>query len=814
VEWPLAWRSRWIWCGPAPIGGGPGGPRLHHDAFDRVGLFRLTFELPARPRAVPVRLTADSRYVLWVNGHEVARGPVRSQPHRLRYDETDLAPWLQRGRNVIAAAVRFYGYPTPWWMPAPPTYTLGGGGLLLEGWAGKVDLATGADWRAVPLSGWLPSTPGGIGGLLAEQLDARRVPSGWREPAFDDSGWGSATELDDVSLGTSGRSAPPFAPYGPLLPRPIGDLGGKERVARFVAVGEGGAIERTADPVDDAHRLHRQGTMVELESPTGGLEVAAPDGSTTLAIADLGEVCAGTLELDLDAPSGTVVLVAAAERLDGSGRLLPLAEHAGLRYIARGRDDHVETLDPIGARYLGMAVQGPGFVQVRRLAVRERLHPWPHGAVFRCSDPNLEHIWTIGQRTVALCSQDAFIDCPTREQRAWTGDAVVHQQVHLATNPDTRLARWNVELAASPRADGMLPMAVAGNIEHSNSTYIPDWSLHWVRTLHNIARHEADADFVASLLPVAERVVRWFDPFRQPDGLLHHVTGWVLVDWASVHVRGASAALNALWARALADVAELAAWLGDERAVRWCEHRRDGVHAGFEAFWDERRGVYVDHLVDGRARKPVSEHANVTAVAAGLVPVERLERVLTAVTDRDRLIRRSWVMERLATGDLGGASRVLLTGPPPPDWDIERRIVEAEPFYKYVSHEAFVRAGRADLIGESCRLWQTFVEAGETTWPETWHGGTRCHGWSSTPTADLPRFVAGIRAGGWGWEHVVVSPAVGDLEWVEARVPTPHGWVSVRVDARTVFVDAPRPIHLVIDGSTKILVPGAHTIPR
>ena len=32
----------------------------------------------------------------------------------------------------------------------------------------------------------------------------------------------------------------------------------------------------------------------------------------------------------------------------------------------------------------------------------------------------------------------------------------------------------------------MLPMAVGGDIEHDDASFIPDWALHWVRALHNL----------------------------------------------------------------------------------------------------------------------------------------------------------------------------------------------------------------------------------------------------------------------------------------------------------------------------------------
>jgi alpha-L-rhamnosidase len=58
-------------------------------------LFRRVFDVDDVPQGAPLRLSADSRYVLWVNGTEVGRGPIRSQPRRLRYDEYDIAEHLQ-----------------------------------------------------------------------------------------------------------------------------------------------------------------------------------------------------------------------------------------------------------------------------------------------------------------------------------------------------------------------------------------------------------------------------------------------------------------------------------------------------------------------------------------------------------------------------------------------------------------------------------------------------------------------------------------------------------------------------------------------
>ena len=150
--------------------------------------------------------------------------------------------------------------------------------------------------------------------------------------------------------------------------------------------------------------------------------------------------------------------------------------------------------------------------------MRELLYPWESGASFSCSDEELNRIYTAGMRTVQLNSHDAFIDCPTREQRAWVGDSVVHQMVHLATNCDWRLAWHYLTVGNSPRSDGILPMSVVGEIEADGGFTIPDWALHWVHGVYNLYRFSGERDAVKALMPTAERILRWYAPYQTAGG--------------------------------------------------------------------------------------------------------------------------------------------------------------------------------------------------------------------------------------------------------------------------------------------------------
>ena len=242
-------------------------------------------------------------------------------------------------------------------------------------------------------------------------------------------------------------------------------------------------------------------------------------------------------------------------------------------------------------------------ITLESFSVQEQLYPWKEGAAFSCDDGRINRIYSAGIRTVQLNSHDAFIDCPTREQRAWVGDSVVHQMVHLATNLDWRLAWHYLTLGNSPRPDGILPMAVVGDIEANGGYTIPDWSLHWVHAVYNCYRFTGDRDTVKELMSTIQRILRWYVPYQTATGVLKDVVEWNLVDWSSVSVEDTSAILTAIWARGLREFAEMADWLEERSSRRWAKALFEKTRTGFEAFWDAERGSYFDHIKDGVPRE-------------------------------------------------------------------------------------------------------------------------------------------------------------------------------------------------------------------
>ncbi|MEX0875643.1 MAG: alpha-L-rhamnosidase [Actinomycetota bacterium] len=740
---PGRWRAKWIWADASTKSGEPVDGR-HAVALRRV------IELADVPTVVPARVSAISRYVLYVNGTEAARGPVRANPRRQPYDVVDLAPFLrQGGANAIGVIANLYGRPTPWWLP-PPRFAndLSEGAFVFEASLhGDEWVVTDNTWHATILDGWTATRGADVAGRGRELIDSRSLPADWAAPGAELS-WPAAIVRRAMTTGEPGHHrGPPSYPGGPLGSRPL----------------------TWPDVVD-----------VELSS-------SSSDGY----VAD--RIVVGNIAVDAEAPAGSEIVVRVAEFLGPDGKPAPGEHDASVSFTSDGSRRTLESFDLYGLRGAFVDVEGG---TVHRMSVRERLHPVRGDAFFECSDERLNKIWAVGRRTVSICSLDSYIDCPTREQRAWTGDSVVHQMVDLTTNTDWTLARWHPRLTAVPRSDGMLPMAVAGDIEHSDFAIIPDWPLHWVHSVWNLYRYCGDADETRSLLGVAEGVLRWFEPFCDDTGLPNDVFGWVIIDWSSVYTEGVSSVLCGLWARSLLEFAEMAEWLGDAGRAQWARSVHARVTSGFERLWDPDRNRYVDSMVAGVRRPMASQHAQAAAIVGGLAPEDRWTRLVYVLTNDEDLVHAAF---SVADGPSSPNSEApvgttyLGVGHPDPWWDTDRQVVRAQPFFRYVVHDALAAAGRSDLVAGQCLDWTIALERCDTSWTETWYGGTISHGWSSTPTRDLMVRVLGVEPAEPGFEVASIDPALGDLEWAKGAVPSTAGLIRVDVRRDGVDVDSPVP---------------------
>ena len=90
-------KSPWIWTS---------------DSYDRdnpvLVAFRRQVFLESVPEKMIVQLSADSRYRLYINGFSPVQGPCKGDGQVWYYDELDIAPYLRKGMNILAAVVLRY----------------------------------------------------------------------------------------------------------------------------------------------------------------------------------------------------------------------------------------------------------------------------------------------------------------------------------------------------------------------------------------------------------------------------------------------------------------------------------------------------------------------------------------------------------------------------------------------------------------------------------------------------------------------------------------------------------------------------------
>ena len=98
---PVHWTAQWITHPTAPLKE----PITLH--------FRKSLEFSVVPAHYIVHVSADNRFVLYVNGQRVGDGPARGDLAHWRYETFDLAQLLHPGANLLAATVWNFGIYAP-----------------------------------------------------------------------------------------------------------------------------------------------------------------------------------------------------------------------------------------------------------------------------------------------------------------------------------------------------------------------------------------------------------------------------------------------------------------------------------------------------------------------------------------------------------------------------------------------------------------------------------------------------------------------------------------------------------------------------
>ncbi len=546
--------------------------------------FRKSFDLQETSTPAILKLFADSRYMLWINGKYVLRGPCRFNPRRPEYDVVNVLPFLKKGRNVIVVLAHNYGNAINGRiMKHVPGMT-----AILE-IAGSEIFRTDSSWRYNDHTMYLPSPESW--NTVPDVIDARIDAGEWISPDYNDESWPYAKAIDGNL-------------WGKMYPREI--------------------------PLPKETELEKIRILPSGDLLSKVLPVRLSSGQEMLV--DFGKMAMAYTSMELEAEEGSRLTMKYALRYK-NGKPAEMYG-AGNMVTTRAGSQSIITTDQWGSHYMLVTCES-GHVKINQLKITDRRYPFERIGTFSCSDSVLTSLWEMAVNTIEVTSDDAY-GSDARERNEWLQDPAqpnfITTQVALAgpgpsgskIYSDPRLLRNILRHSAlSQLPNGQLLATFPTDRGPEDCHYvIDDYSCQWVEALRIYYEATGDRDFVREMWPSLIAQMNWFLSHITTRGLLL-AREYTSFDNPFAYITCEGATLNAFLYKALIDSKYLAGVVGEQTRVDFYHRAAEELKTAYnKQFWNEIEGAYNSAYLKDTIYAP-TVHAQLIALNRGLVPGSR-----------------------------------------------------------------------------------------------------------------------------------------------------------------------------------------------
>lgn len=686
------------------------------DGQYEVSHFRKSFSLNATPGRFVIHVSADNRYKLFVNGQLVSLGPARCDVYNWNFETVNIAPYLQQGKNTLAAVVWNYAELRP---AAQISY--GRTELIVQGDTEVESMVnTDTSWLCTVDAAYSPCTSGEpVGYYVAgpgETVNGEQYPWGWEQTDFDDSQWETA------KVGNHGAAKGTRDYTGRLLvPMPIPQM--EMRQVRFA--------EQTS--------------------------LSVPAHTRKRLLLDNRELTTGYLTLLYSKGKGAGISIGYAESLYEHS-----TEMKGNRNETTGKDfwgyrDSIVADGGIGRNFTSLWWRTWRYVELTIETQDEPIiindiygitsfYPFERVSQFMADNrQGLQDILDIGWRTARLCANETYMDCPYYEQMQYFGDTRIQTMVTLYNTRDTCMVKRALELGRQSISPDGITMS---RYPTASPQFIPPYALSWVGIAYDYWMMRGDEDYVRTLLPATRSIIAWYEQWLMEDGSLGKIPYWNFADWAQEFVQGEprkdktghSAFQDFELLKALQEIAAIEEALGIPAvAAHYREVANKIVNTAKEKYWVEGKGMFADT----KDHDTFSQHVNTLAILTGLINGEDAKRLFQTIIQ-------------------------------------DSTLAQCTVYYRYYLNQAMAKAGLGDELLNSLEIWERQMQLGLTTWAESPEPSrSDCHAWGASPNVEFFRTILGIRSIAPGFRHVEIAPSLGNLSVASGSVPHPNGDISV-----------------------------------
>lgn len=720
------WPASWITC--------PGIPQRAYGVYH----FRKSLSLEQKPGKFIVHVSADNRYRLFVNGRSVCSGPARGDLYNWYFETVDIAPYLQPGKNVLAALVWNMGEHAAVAQVSNQT------AFVLQGDTESEQVVnTNGSWKVFHDKAYAPCSLDNGERLRTymvigpgDSVTAAFYPWGWEQLDYaDTTNWIPAKKLaqpEPAGYGSDNRWT--------LVQRSIPLM--EESLQRLAGVRRTNGIDVLPGFVE------------------GNKPLTVPAHKTVSILLDQAYNTLAYPELMVSGGKGASVKITYAEALFKNGRKdnrneIEGKEITGNYDVFMPEGGSMRLFRPLWMRtyrYMQLDISTRDEpLLINDLYGMYTGYPFKEKAVFTSNDTSLKRIWDVGWRTARLCASETYFDCPYYEQLQYEGDTRIQSLISLYVSGDDRLMRkaiMNFYMSRVP--EGL----TQGRYPSNRLQVIPPFSLYWVSMVHDYFMYRNDDAFVAQFLTAIQGVLNWYEHhIDQQKKMLGPMKWWNFTDWNPAFPGGTpdgadngnSSIVTLQYVYTLQQAAELFSYFGKKYEARHYKMLADELNVNtYRLCFDITKGL----MANTPARSTFSQHAGIMGVLAGAVPANRQKAVMQKVL-------------------------------------YDTALSQATFYYRFYLTLALKKAGMANLYYSQLAPWRGMLEKGLTTFAENPDPArSDCHAWSASPNYDFLATICGITPSAPGFKKVQVKPALGELTKVSGKLPHPAGDITVSVERR------------------------------
>lgn len=618
-----------------------------------------------------IKISANSRYKLYINGVFVQEGPQKGTTENAFLDPADVGKMTaeageigeareigEAGENIAAVEVLYYPESTAnrndslYYSPFPCLFVSDEDGQELDGKSGwKCAYADHIEIVGEPFD------PAPIHG--AERAAGNEKFVGWKEKGYDDSDW------EDVEVYDFFEVTKPIAPFDfedrtipPMWHEP-------KRFTDVVCV-----REQKKEENDKEREIVKEEIAEEWQQMLKGKSFAViPANSVRIVEITAGEEMCGypVLKLahgknadikiiyaesygikqpDIVTPKGTrPAPPIKKDRTDWkNGELFGPEDH--YKVSGYGKEEAPEIYEP----YLFRTFR---FLRLEITTYEEELHLLSYDYLSTgyplevknhpvSMKEEYNQIWEISLRTLKRCMHETYVDCPFYEQLQYAMDSRAEILFTYEVAQDDRLARQCMEsFRKTARSDGMIQAsapAVGVNV-------IPGFSMFYIMMVHDHMKYFQDKELVKKHFTCIDGILRYFDEHITEKGLVGSVGGvlfqhryWSFIDWceewdetigvptAAIQGDGSVTMESLLYLYGLRCAAELAEFIERKSVAKEYRDRAEKVADAVKTYCVDKNGL----IQDGPGLPLYSTHCQVWAILNDLLSDEQAKKNIKA----------------------------------------------------------------------------------------------------------------------------------------------------------------------------------------